>query len=129
MVIVLLPVTSAFVFIRMYHKSFVAKSREWEDCKSQICLSLTIDFSERKNLRTSDTSLIAWVRSNTPTTSGECDTGRLTSYKLGLIVVSVCVIQVEKFGLGAHQWNVSLESYKLWAEVKHLACICHSSSY
>lgn len=36
MVIVLLPVTSAFVLIRMYHKSFIVKSREWEDCKFSL---------------------------------------------------------------------------------------------
>ncbi len=33
MIIVLLPVTSAFVLIRIYQKTFVLKSREWEDCK------------------------------------------------------------------------------------------------
>ena len=38
MVLVLLPVTSAFILVRMYQKTFVLKSREWEDCKYSLWL-------------------------------------------------------------------------------------------
>ena len=116
MVIVLLPVTSTFIFIRVYHKIFVVKAHNWEDCKFPLSvkrISLMRFRYQPYRVGKIDQLYDHWAESHI----------RLNFYQLGLIAFSVCVIQGERFGSGVHQWNVSIDHYRLWAQVRDPACI------
>lgn len=118
LVTVLLPVTSAFVVLRTYLKMFVLKSHGWEDCRfSRFFWNVWHSQRPMRSFTSRYESHCVGKRS-TLGILAQIDLCWLKLYQLGLIVFSVCVIQGEKYGSGVHQWNVSMEHYRLWAEVK-----------
>ena len=106
-----LPLSTIFVCMRMYTRSYVSRNLGAEDC---ILLSL---HSLSSSGLISNRYLLCRMGKTSSQVYNKISKVANTSSQLGLISYAIICLESDKYGAGVHEWDVSKSNGRKWAYV------------